>query len=190
MPARPNTRRIARLSAAALTLALWCTPFSQAQSSTSFEIDGAVLNGGGRPEQGTTAQSTSYSVRTDAIGEAFSAVAMSSPSFQLSSGFLPGYAPVGEVGGLVFFNKDQLAWLITPNAASYSGYRDAISTLPGNYGACAVTDLASPDWFDPTVPSAGTGLFYLVTAVNRIGEEGTKGFTSSGAVRSNVSPCP
>jgi hypothetical protein len=33
-------------------------------------------------------------------------------------------------------------------------------------------------------------LFYLVTGENRLGEEGTKGRTSTGAERVNPTPCP
>jgi hypothetical protein len=39
-------------------------------------------------------------------------------------------------------------------------------------------------------PPAGSGFFYLATARNRLGEEGTKGFASSGTRRVNPSPCP
>ena len=43
---------------------------------------------------------------------------------------------------------------------------------------------------DDTLPSTGTGLFYLVTGVNRLREEGTKGRSSSGTERANPLPCP
>ena len=41
---------------------------------------------------------------------------------------------------------------------------------------------------DPVV--AGACLFYLVTARNRLGEEGTKGYRSPGIERPNDAPCP
>ena len=37
---------------------------------------------------------------------------------------------------------------------------------------------------------AGNGYFYLVTARNRLWEEGTKGSSSAGAQRANPAPCP
>jgi hypothetical protein len=40
------------------------------------------------------------------------------------------------------------------------------------------------------VPDPGQGFFYLVTARNRLAEEGTKGSTSAGVPRSNAFPCP
>jgi hypothetical protein len=43
---------------------------------------------------------------------------------------------------------------------------------------------------DPDVPSVTTGYFYLVTADNRLDEEGTKGFRSNGTERGNPAPCP
>lgn len=45
-------------------------------------------------------------------------------------------------------------------------------------------------WSDPLAPSAGTGFFYLVTARNRLDEEGPKGFQSLGVEEPNPDPCP
>jgi hypothetical protein len=39
-------------------------------------------------------------------------------------------------------------------------------------------------------PSSGATFFYLATAKNRLGEEGTKGYRSSSVERPNPTPCP
>jgi len=49
--------------------------------------------------------------------------------------------------------------------------------------------LAGENATDASIPAAATGYFYLVTAENRLAEEGTKGSNSTGGERlGNVCP--
>ena len=69
----------------------------------------------------------------------------------------------------------------------YNLYRDPLSSLSGlGFGACQQLDLPTETATDVDVPSAGVGFFYLVTAENRLAEEGTKGFRSNGIERGNA----
>jgi hypothetical protein len=59
------------------------------------------------------------------------------------------------------------------------------------YGQCEQQDLTDATATDTDTPSAPReGFFYLVTANNRLGEEGTKGWDSADVERPNPVPCP
>jgi hypothetical protein len=58
------------------------------------------------------------------------------------------------------------------------------------YGNSHQQDIAGETTRDTTVPPGGDGYFYLVTAENRLGEEGSKGTDSGRMPRGNSSPCP
>src|SRR5262249_8415509 len=98
------------------------------------------------------------------------------------------YAPPREVGGLRFTGATTLQWNADPSADRYEVYR--ATSLPGTFGTCFASDLAAPTATEASTPSSGSTYFYMVTERNRLREEGTKGLTSSGAERSNSSPCP
>jgi hypothetical protein len=163
-----------------------------AQSSASYRIGASSLNEGGRPAQAVISSSPSYRISLDAIGDAIAERAMTAPSFHLGSGGLSvAFPPPGEVDGLrILGDRQTVAWSPEPASTAYNIYAGLISTLPGPFGVCAIARVAGTSAVDLTVPSAGTGLFYLVTGVNGLREEGTKGRTSNGTVRANPSPCP
>jgi hypothetical protein len=88
-------------------------------------------------------------------------------------------------------DRTTLTWDAEPSIGRYHVYRDALSALPGlGFGVCLDSDVPGTTYVDPGVPGDGAGYFYLVTAVNRLHEEGTKGITSGGAERGNPAPCP
>lgn len=102
--------------------------------------------------------------------------------------------PPAEVAGLTVSPiaqgspVGQLAWDTVPFAAIYHVYRaargdlaDLACFLPG------LTSTGTPD--DGAVPPPGTGLFYLVTAVN-CSDESTLGDASSGLARIAAVYCP
>jgi len=163
-----------------------------AQSSASYRIDEKALNEGGRPAQAVVSSSTNYRISLDAIGNPTAGLAMSGPSFHLGGGSLAAaFPPPGEVNGLqLLADRQTLVWSAEPAATAYNVYAGDLSTLPGPFGACAIARVAGTSAVDLTVPGTGTGLFYLVTGVNGLSEEGTKGKTSNGTARANPSPCP
>ena len=156
-----------------------------AQDSTSYKIQPATLNEGGRPAEGIHPASSGYQVTLDSIGGAFSST-LSSPSFVLAGGFANGCRPAGEVQELGFTSDGTtLKWTAEPSASHYNLYRGLVPVFAPDFGACNQSSLPATSTTDSTEPATGQSYFYLVTAVNCLGEEGTKG----GGVP-NPSPCP
>lgn len=186
MTARAGTR-----SAAGLAIALATSGVAMAQTSASYKLTEFTLNCGGDPSNGSSAASASYRIRLDAIGDAAAATSLSSPSHRMDAGFVSDYPPPGEVTGELFTNKSTLTWSPEKSIGTYDVYRASVTSLPGlGYGTCLQTGLAVESATDATSPSAGQGMFYLVTARNRLGEIGTKGYASTGIERANAAPCP
>lgn len=156
-----------------------------AQSSASHRLTESVLNAGG-----PAAQAAAYRVSLHAIGDSVVGAGLASASYRLDAGFVPLNPPPGEVGAVRWTTKIDLGWKPEKSVGTYRAYKDTLSTLPGNYGACFATNLASEVATDAASPAVGSGWFYLVTAVNRLGEEGTKGSPSNGVQRGNPAPCP
>ena len=164
---------------------------SWAQQSASFSVRESAFNSGGRPLDGSTLASTSFRISLDALGDAFGAIGLAAPSFRSDAGLPVAYAPPGEVSGLVFTDDVTLAWTPERSAGVYEVYRGSGGDLPGlGYGTCLASELATAGTTDVIPPAAGSSFFYLITVRNRIAEEGTKGFRSSGAERTNPIPCP
>ncbi len=163
-----------------------------AQTSANYRLTESTLNGGGDPLQGAFPSSSHYRVRLDALGDSVVTPAtLSSASFRMDGGFMRAYPPPGEVLGLrIAADKRTLTWSPERSVGSYDIYRDLVSTLPGNFGSCLQARIASETWPDSATPPTRGGFFYLVTARNRLDEEGTKGNRSSGAERPNPAPCP
>ena len=153
-----------------------------AQTSTSYKQDEHTINQGGHPEGGTVLTSTSYQVTLDAIGDSVSGVALSSTSYSVDGGFPASYPPPGEVMNLMF-SGTTLSWDVESSRGDYSVYRGLVSSLPGGYGAAVQTDVSTESATEAALPPAGEVYFYLITVDNRLDEEGTKGFDSSGTER-------
>lgn len=163
-----------------------------AQSSASFRLSEHTFNAGGNPTQGVAPSSVSFRISLDAIGQTTPARGLSSASFRSDGGFLPAFAPPGEIEGVGFLADDAtFTWAPDPSVGDYAVYRDGLATLPGlAYGTCLQSAIATASAADPSAPADGQGFFYLVTARNRLREEGTKGFRSGGVERPNAAPCP
>lgn len=184
-------RAILILAAIATAIPASIASLLHAQSSPNLTLAEQVFNAGGRPAQAVTSSSPGFRLSLDSIGEPIATRALYGASFRLGGGLAMAYPPPGEVGGLLMLADEQtLAWSAEPASTSYNVYTGLLSTLPGGYGACAVARMPDTSANDITTPAPGTGLFYLVTGVNRLREEGTKGRTSSGAERGNPLPCP
>ena len=183
------TTMTGRLLLAGPLLAALCGPAS-AQSSASFAVTENAINAGGHPLDASRPASASFRVSFGALGDAAVRSTLSSPSYRGDGGFVARYAPPGEVNGVRFLDKTNLIWSDEPSTGTYNLYRNTLASLPGNFGSCYHSALVAPSFGETDVPASGSGWHYLITAENRLREEGTKGRTSSGAARSNLSSCP
>ncbi len=164
-------------------------PAAWAQSSASYQLESAHINNAGRPLQGVSAASASHRVTLDAMGEIANAQSTSA-SWNVGSAFPLRYRPPGEVLGLRFADRDTLQWKPERSVGRYSVYRDLIGVLSsGVFGHCLQSGLGNATVDDATLPAPSQGFFYLVTAKNRLTEEGTMGRGSSTG-RANNNPCP
>ena len=166
---------------------VFLAPLLFSQTSTNYQLTEYTFNNGGNPSP--VLLSTSYSVTLDAIGDGLSAQGLASSSYGMDGGFGNAYPPPGEVLTLRFSDKDTLAWTPERSVGRYNLYRGTLGSFTG-YGTCFQGGIANPTWDDATIPGAGSGYFYLVTAENRINEEGIKGRNSGGSIQPNPSPCP
>ena len=182
-----NRTAIVIVLAAVLVLAALPTP---GQQSASFKLKESAVNAGGRPLNGTVAASASFRIALDSIAENAPARGLTSSSFRMDSGLISAYPPPGETLGLRFTDRTTLRWTPEKSVGTYNLYRDLLAALPGNYGTSFKAAIAGTTWVDSTTPPTGAGWFYLVTAENRLAEEGTKGYRSDNVERSNPLPCP
>ena len=185
MSTRSCLRRLAAVAALAAVPGI-----AAAQTSASYKLKEFSFNDGGRPAGGSVAASASYRIKLDAIGDAVTQAGLSSASQRMDGGFVSDYPPPGEIRNERWTSKTSMAWDPERSVGAYEVYRDLLSTLPGAFGSCFQSSLTAEAATDAASPAAGTAWFYLVTARNRLGEEGTKGFRTGGAERANPSPCP
>ncbi len=147
-----------------------------AQQSASFTLEEHTFNAGGNPDGGVILTSASFQITLDSIGDNAVAMGLSSASFQLDSGFPTAYPPPGEVEGLLLTDNVTLIWNIERSIGSYNLYRDLLGSLSAlGYGTCEQAALTVETATDVTLLTVGNGFFYLVTAENKLTEEGTKG---------------
>jgi hypothetical protein len=162
------------------------------QQSTSYRLSDHAFNGGGRPVAGVVASSSSYRITLDAIGDAVAQRGLSGASFVIDAGFAACYPPPGEVLRLKFLDPITLSWDPEGSAGDYNLYRDLMSDLAGlGYGDCEAQEIGDSTTTvnDSNELGPGEGYFYLVTAENRLDEEGTKGRDSGGTERQGAI-CP
>jgi hypothetical protein len=163
---------------------------AMAQSGATYKLTEISINSGGDPGAGGPLSSMHFRISLDAVGEGAVLSGLASASLNVDAGFVGRYPPPGDVTGLRFNDPATLQWDPERSAGSYQIYRGTIDALPGTFGACFASDLPSASATDAAIPSVGGGFFYLVTASNRLFEEGTKGYRSNGAERGNPTPCP
>lgn len=191
MLARATTVRFALFCTALVPIAAFSSGPASAQTSPGFRLEEHQLNMGGRPAGGASAASATFRITFDALGEQVRPAELSGPSFSLNPGLATGYAPPGEVLDLVFSDDGTLDWAAEPSARFYHVYRDTLTNLSDTYaGSCAQQDLSASTTTDPATPAVGTTWFYLVTAENRLGVEGTRGRNASGQERPATGSCP
>jgi hypothetical protein len=166
-------------------------PPALAQVSASSKLEEMTFCAASHPDSGAMLAAPSFRIRLDTVGEPWSSTTLSSASFRVEAGFSTAYPPPGEVRDLVFTGGTGLGWAPERSVGAYDLYRGWLDDLPAlGYGTCEQPGLPE-DWTsDLDAPPPGAGFFYLVTAVNRLGEKGTKGFDSQGRERGNDDPCP
>jgi hypothetical protein len=170
-----------------------CAPTAPAwgQQSASYGAREHAFNAGGHPAGGTVLASSGYRVTLDAVGDRVGGRSLGSASFHVDGGFATAYPPPGEVLDLRFADRVTMRWAPDRSVGSYAVYRDLTSMLPASgYGYCHQHGLTDATATTGDSPVPGDGWFYLVTARNRLGEEGTKGRRSNGAERGNPTACP
>jgi hypothetical protein len=185
-----NRRTMRRFILPAALCSLGVIAPAAAQTSASYKLQETSIDNGGDPRGGTPLTSAHFHISLDAIGDGIVGSGLMSASFHADAGFLARYEPAGQVMNLRFTNATTLQWNPEPSASRYEAYRGALSSQPGTFGTCFASALASETTTDVSIPSTGNGFFYLVTARNRLAEEGTKGKQSNGIERANPLPCP
>jgi hypothetical protein len=158
------------------------------QTSANYQNKEHCVNSGGNPAPSLT--STNYQITLSSIGDGLSGTAMNSASYQVDGGIVSSYPPPGEVLNLLFTDKTHFVWDPEPSVGGYNVYRGNVANLSSNYGSCFTSGLTTTLAIDTEDPPSGQCYFYLITAENRIGEEGTMGKKSDGTPRLNASPCP
>ena len=173
----------------ALATLLICSPLL-AQSSPSFSLQEHTLNSGGSPANGAVASSSSFKISADSIGDPFAMTHSESTSYTLDGGFITAYPPPSEVIGVHLPEKGKLEWAPEASAGTYCVYRGLLGQMAEGYGACLASELEDESALVPADPNVGQCYFYIVTARNRLGEEGTMGCGSGGQERQPDTGCP
>jgi hypothetical protein len=174
-----------------LFLALLIPAFLFGQQSTSHKLEEHVLNAGGLPLGGTIISSSSHRMTLGAIGQGVSFAAPASANFVMAPGFVTAYPPPGEVLNLRFTDSTTLAWDADPSVGGYNLYEGNIkSPFDTGYGTCATEGITTLSTTVSGEPVPNAGMFFLITAENRLREEGTKGTDDAGLERDNSNPCP
>lgn len=166
------------------------TGITPAQQSSSFELSEHTFNAGGHPANGTVLTSGSFRLSLDALGNTVSGVATGSASFAVDVGFPASYRPPLEVQNLIFTDPVTLSWDPDGSVGTYALYRGQVPVFDPNYGSCLENDISGSTTTDGSTPGPGLAYFYLLTARNRLEEEGTKGMDSDNDERDNSFPCP
>ncbi len=162
-----------------------------AQESPNYKLWEHVFNAGGHPPDGIVLTSSNYQITSGSAGDTVVGTNLSSVSFQMEGGFSASYPPPGEVASLRFTDEETLAWNPDRSIGTYQLYRGSVSDLPTlGYGTCEQPGLTAPIASEADPLPVGEGYFYLVTARNRLSEEGTKGSDSADSERANADPCP
>ena len=181
--------RTTRFLFSAMLLLVASAAIASESSSTSYRMQG-VFNSGGRPDDGGVATSAGYQLTLDSLGDGIAAVPIASASFMIDSGMAGMFPPPGEVVGLMFSDDQTLFWDPERSVGAYHLYRGALADLSGlAYGACAQPAVTQVTTTDGDTPASGAAFFYLVTAENRLGEQGTKG-AGSASVERQWATCP
>jgi hypothetical protein len=156
------------------------------QHSASYQLTESGFSAGG-----VALSSSKYQITLQSAGQGASGIALMGPSYSMDGGFAASFPPAGEVRNLGFDDAVTLIWDPEGSVGDYNLYRGGLGhPFDANYGACLQPGLTGETAIDSDTPVTGAAFFYLVTARNRLAEEGTKGFDSAGVEHANPVPCP
>ena len=158
---------------------------AQSQQSAGFSLEQQAFNNGGRPIDGTTAESSSFRLSLDAISAAMRPTALAGSFFTGAGGLMAPLAPPREVTGLRFDSAIAMAWNPDPRGTAYNVYR---GISPGAAG-CQASRVVGTAHTAGGSPGPADAWFYLVTSVNSLDEESTRGFASNGSQRPETDSC-
>lgn len=179
---RRRIRNVLLLSAVAASLP------AQAQQSPGYRLTEQTFQPAGSVD-GAVLESPNFLITLVSVGDPLAvALPAASPGFGVDSGFLAGYAPPEEVRNLRL-RAETIEWDPAGSAESYDLYRGGLAVLGAAYGTCLATGIVSPSAVDPEQPPAGEAYFYLVTARNRLGEQGPAG-VAGGTTERMPDGCP
>lgn len=159
-----------------------------AQTSPNYQLSEHVFNDGGNPDDGVVLQSPNFTISLDSLGQGITGGNLTSASFNSEAGFVYAYPPPLEVIELWFTSKTMLNWVPEQSVGTYNVYRGLIGNLSSGYGTCLEHDIGD-EYYEDTSHYSGQAYFYIVTAANRLDEEGTMGNSSVGIERINTNPC-
>jgi len=166
---------------ASLVVLLGALPLA-AQQSASYRVEESSVNSGG--SAGSALSSANYQITLGSLGEAAATqVVLVSPGYENEPGLIASNAPAGDVPNLRLSGAGALAWDPASSAASYNVYRGFVDELDLGYGTCLESGLTNPVTTDASSPASGRSFFYLVSASNRLAEEGSAGLSSSALQR-------
>ncbi len=147
---------------------------AMAQSGANWSVEDHSFNSGGTPVEGDTPLSPSgWELTLASIGDATRPVTAAGLSYSVTVGFGSAFEVPGEVMNLVFTTAQTISWDADSSADQYNLYRDDTSD---GYGNCEEQGLLAVTTTDASAPTPGNTFHYLVTASNRVAQEGTKGF--------------
>jgi len=167
---------------------VWICP-TLAQQSVDYRVEEHVFNAGGHPLGGTVPTSAGFQISLDALGDGITGTSLAGTSFRVDGAFVSAYTPPGEILALRFTDALTLVWNPERSVGHYNIYRGGVGSFLPDYGTCSQPPVFQTTTTDGSAPSPGQGFFYLVTAENRLREEGTKGFDSGGNERTGT-VCP
>lgn len=154
--------------------------------SVNYVLSDFAFGAGGH----SALSSPGYQATLLGIGAEAAEEGLGSLFYSAAGGFHASYPPPGEVLGVRFADRDTLSWDPDPSAGRYNVYREVLIRPPSGYGNCVQAGADGTIAVDPAWPDPGLAYVYLITAENRLNEEGTKGYGSSGLERPNPDPCP
>ena len=158
-----------------------------AQESPSFRIDRGTR---GSLSGSAVLQSSSYRVSRSSLGMPSGRDPVTGTSVAASNDWTATLRPALEVRRLRFADARTLTWDLDRSLGSYRVYRGDLESIVGMPAACIGTAPNGQGFDAPEIPAAGQGQFFLVTAVDAAGVEGTAGTASGGAARLVHGACP
>jgi len=181
-----------RRIAIGLLLALALAGAAWSQESASYRLTETSFDTGGQAGGDTVTGSTSFVVTLGALGSGGEAPMMSGPTYAMEGGFVASFQPPTEVAELLFTDATTLVWAPEGSVGDYALYSGMVAVpFDSEYGTCSQPppQITATTATVTSIPPPGGALFFLVSARNRLGEEGIKGLNSNGVIRANTAPC-